>query len=422
MICVLLLASGATWESTALESLSGAAGVVVLKRCVDVDDLLASAGTGQAHVVVLSLDAPGLDAAAIAHLRRHAVRPVAVVADPGHEETGARAASLGISTVVAVSDLGELGGSVTSVEDLADTRIRDEADAGPVVPVTAMEPGSHRVVVVWGPAGAPGRTTVATALATQLASRRATTLLVDADPWAGAVAQHLGILDEVSGVLSAARLASSGQLRERFPSVRRAVGDHLGVLTGLPRADRWVEVRAGAITDVLELAREQSHVVVDTGFSVEQDRGSDFGAAPARNTMTLEALEVADDILVVGSADPVGLSRLARALVDLRELTGGRPVRVAVNRMRPSLGWAEKDIAGMVEGFARISGLHFLPDDRAAVDRALVAGRSLSEGGETPLSGAIGGLVDAMFPATMAAAADRRTGFRRRTAGRARRR
>ncbi len=415
MICVLLLASGAAWESAALESLSAASGVVVLKRCVDVDDLLASAGNGQAQVVVLSLDAPGLDASAVTHLRRQAVRPVAVVTDPEHDDTVARAARLDISTLVPVSALGSLAESVSTVEDLADTHL-------PVEPVAPAVSGTHRVVAVWGPAGAPGRTTVATAVAAQLSRRQAATLLVDADPWAGAVAQHLGILDEVSGVLSAARLSGSGQLRERFTSVRRAVDDQLSVLTGLPRADRWVEVRSGAVTDILELGREESHVVVDTGFSLEQHPGSDFGSAPARNTMTLEAIESADEILVVGSADPVGLSRLARGLVDLRDLTGGLPVRVAVNRMRPSLGWSEKDIAGMVEGFARISGLHFLPDDRTGVDRALVAGRSLAELADSALTRAVGGLVDAMFPATMAAAGDRPTGFRRRTTRRARRR
>ena len=33
----------------------------------------------------------------------------------------------------------------------------------------------------------------------------------------------------------------------------------------------------------------------------------------------------------------------------------------------------------MVAGFARPAGLHFLPEDRATVDRALVAGRTLLE-------------------------------------------
>ena len=76
------------------------------------------------------------------------------------------------------------------------------------------------------------------------------------------------------------------------------------------------------------------------------------------------------------------------------------PARVVVNRMRPTLGWSERDIAGMVAGFARLAGLHFLPDDRATVDRALVAGRTLLEtDAESPLGRAVGRLVDAVVPA-----------------------
>ena len=77
------------------------------------------------------------------------------------------------------------------------------------------------MVAVWGPAGAPGRTTVATGLAAVLATR-GPTMLVDADPYGGSVAQVLGVLDEVSGLLAAARLAGSGTLAEGFGGVPRA--------------------------------------------------------------------------------------------------------------------------------------------------------------------------------------------------------
>jgi MinD-like ATPase involved in chromosome partitioning or flagellar assembly len=273
------------------------------------------------------------------------------------------------------------------------------------------------VIAVWGPAGAPGRTTVAAGIAAELARRRLRTVLVDADPYGGAVAQQLGILDEVSGLLSAARLATSGHLADRFASVQRAVDGHLTVVTGLPRADRWVEIRAGAIEHLLEVARDHGQVVVDTGFSLEDDRASDFGSRPGRNQMTLGVLEVAEEVVVVGNADPVGLSRLARALVELRELTGGAPARVVVNRTRPSLGWSEKDIAGMVSGFARLSGLHFLPDDRPTVDRALVAGRTLAEVGDSPLGRAVATLVDALAPGSATSAPAPSGRLRRRTAG-----
>ncbi|WP_193608909.1 AAA family ATPase [Nocardioides lijunqiniae] len=394
MIVVLVVASGAAWESAALGLLTEHREIVVLKRCVDVDDLVASASAGQADVAVLGLDTPGLDVAVVEHLRRYAVRPVAVVPAPALEAGRLRAARIGIVALVADDDLEALPGTVLD-GDAPAPELPTRLPGGVPAAAVPAAPGG-RVIAVWGPAGAPGRTTVAAGLAAELARRRSRTVLVDADPYGGSVAQQLGILDEVSGLLSAARLATGGLLEERFASVQRAVGPHLSVVTGLPRADRWVEVRPGALEHLLDVAREQAEVVVDTGFSLEEDPGQDFGTRPARNQLTLAALDAADEVLVVGAADPVGLSRLARALVDVREHVAGAPVRVVVNRMRPSLGWSEKDIAGMVGGFTRLSGLHFLPDDRPAVDRALVAGRTLVESGDSPLLRALSSLADAL--------------------------
>ena len=79
MVVVLVLAAGADWESPALTRLADRADVVVLKRCVDVPDLLATAAAGQAEVAVVAIDSPGLDRAAVDHLRGHGVRPVAVL-------------------------------------------------------------------------------------------------------------------------------------------------------------------------------------------------------------------------------------------------------------------------------------------------------------------------------------------------------
>jgi MinD-like ATPase involved in chromosome partitioning or flagellar assembly len=161
--------------------------------------------------------------------------------------------------------------------------------------------------------------------------------------------------------------------------------------------------------------------VVDTGFSLEEEPGSDLVSRPSRNQLTLGALEVADDVVVVGSADPVGLARLARALVELRERLGGAPVRVVVNRMRPTLGWSQRDIVGMVEGFSRLAGVHFLPDDRVAADRALVTGTSVADLGDSELGRAVGAVAEALVPSP-SPHRERRTGLRTRRAGRARRR
>ncbi len=417
MVVVLILASGASWESAALGRLEHEPGVVVLRRCVDVPDLLAAASAGQADVAVVALEAPGLDLAAVDHMRRFQVRPVAVVAAGPGEAHALRAARLGITSTVPDDALADLPAAVRAADDDADasTVVPD-----PLLPQSPPGPGG-RVIAVWGPAGAPGRTTLGVALAAELAARGRRTTLVDADPYGGAVAQQLGILDEVSGLLAAARLAGSGALEARFGSVQRAVGEHLTVVTGLPRADRWVEVRPGAVEHLLEVAAAHGDVVVDTGFSIEADPAGEFGSRPPRNQLTLAALGEADEVVVVGSADPVGLSRLARALVDVRDVVAGAPVRVVVNRMRPSLGWSEKDVTGMVEGFTRLVGVHFLPDDRPTVDRALVAGRTLAEEGDSPLGRAVGALVDAVAPGTAPTVKGHGRRVRPRTGGRARR-
>ena len=107
------------------------------------------------------------------------------------------------------------------------------------------------------------------------------TILVDADPYGGAVAQQLGILDEVSGLLAAARVAAGGHARRSGSgrcSGRSAT--HLSVVTGLPRADRWVEVRSESSSTCSRSARDHGHVVVDTGFCLEHDPASDFGRGP----------------------------------------------------------------------------------------------------------------------------------------------
>ncbi len=397
MIVTLLVSFGAAWEARALGALNQHAGVVVLKRCVDLDDLLATASAGQAHAVVLGADLPGLDAAVVSDLHGYGVRVLAVAADV--DVATVRAARSGIDTVVAEDRVDGLGDLVAGLP--ADVTLAAPASPVPPPPGAAAAPpavgtGPGRVIAVWGPGGGPGRTTVAIGLAAELARRQVTTVLLDADPYGGSVAQQLGVLDEVSGLLAAARLAAAGTLEERGVTTQRRLSERLRVVTGLPRPDRWTEVRPGVLADVVEHARRTAQVVVDTGFSIERDLLGDPSGRPDRNAMTVEALEQADEILVVGSADPVGLARLARAVADAHDTLALPTLRLVVNRMRPTLGWRESDVVAMLSGFGPHAGVHFLPDDQPAVDRAHVAGRTLLESGDSPLTKAIAAVVDAM--------------------------
>ena len=401
---VLVAAGGAGWEARAVEQLArGGPDVVLLKRCVDLPDLLASASTGLARVALISAALPGLDVDSVAQLHQHGLGLLLVDdcsrRDPAEQ---ARLRRLGAATVLDPEDLDDVVGAVQAAGALVDAGQEEPSRvaAGGAPDHRDGGSGPGALDAVWGAGGAPGRTTVAVGLAAELAARDRAVLLLDADPYGGAVAQHLGVLDEVSGLLAAARLANAGSLVvPRLRSLARNVGDRLGVLTGLPRADRWAEVRPTAFADILELARGLAgHVVVDCGFSLERGPADGFeGSGPARNGMTVAAVEQADEVLEVGTADPVGLARLASGLVEAHDVAPGVRLRVVVNRARSSLGWGEREVRDMVEGFVPPADVHFLPDDRAAADRALMAGRSLVETGDSPLRRGLADVTDAVL-------------------------
>jgi MinD-like ATPase involved in chromosome partitioning or flagellar assembly len=240
------------------------------------------------------------------------------------------------------------------------------------------------VVAVWGPTGAPGRTTVAVGIADEAARLGIASLLVDADVYGGVVAQLLGLLDESPGLAGAARAAATEGLDgDALVRLAWSVRPHLRVLTGLARADRWPELRPRGVAAVLEQARRLAALtVVDCSFCLEEDEELSFdSAAPRRNGTTLTVLEAADTVLCVSGADPVSLQRSIRALGELRErVPAVRPV-VVVNQVRrgPVPGDAQAEIGAALARFAAVDVACFLPADRRATDATLASGRTLAE-------------------------------------------
>lgn len=377
-ISVVIAAGGEPWETEALRVLTPPA-TVVIKRCVDLADLLASVSTGQADVAVISSGLPGLDGDALATLARGEVAVVVV----GEDRT----------SLAARHRLGAQ--QISSLPQLVRAAVAEEAPSVAAPPVPPAPDHVGTIVTVWGPRGAPGRTTIAVALA---AARARTgphrVVLADVDPFGGSVAQHLGILDEASGLLAAARLVNTGTLdATSFALTRRTVEEGLEILSGLPRADRWIEVRPGVVETLARVATEHADVVIDAGFCLEDD--DDLGPGPQRHLMTREALECADEIVVVGSADAVGLARLARALVEVQSVVPGARLRVVVNRLRDSLGWTAADMIAMVEGFVRPLSVTVLPEDVVVCDRAMLEGVAVS--GETDLGKGLAALAAQVY-------------------------
>ena len=384
---VLAAVTGATWEATLVAGLERTpTGITVVRRCVDLPDLLAAAAAGTARAVLLAADLRRLDRDALARL---AAARVAVVGlhTPGDEAAETRLRQLGLEHVLPAD---ALAGQQSGVAERAATHAWSQPLGAlpdrepPADPEAAVAPGTGRLVAVWGPTGAPGRTTVAVTVTAELAASGVATLLADADVYGGVVAQVLGFLDEAPGLAAAARLANNGQLDVAvLAGAAPHAAPQLRVLTGISRADRWPELRPAALDQVWELGRSLAAVtVVDLGFCLEQDEELSFDtAAPRRNGATLATLAAADIVLAVGTADPVGMQRLVRGLAQLREVVPGALPRVVLNRVRRSAVGAdpESQLAEALERYAGVRDVSYVPEDREALDAALLQARTLGE-------------------------------------------
>lgn len=402
---VLTAVTGA-WEALLVGGLERArTGVVVVRRCVDLPDLLAAAASGQARAALVSADLHRLDRQALDRLAGSRVAVVGVT-EPGDPQAAAEPAGrlrlLGIRHVVpADAPPADVAAAVTdAVRDMDDGgtphhALADPAAALPLprsaaageddLPELDAPPESQgRLVAVWGPVGAPGRTTVAVSLAAELAAAGRATLLADADTYGSSVAQVLGLLEESPGLAAACRAASAGSLDPvALARLAPQVLDRLRVLTGITRSARWPELPGGALREVWRTCRAlAAFTVVDTGAVIEADEEISFDvAAPRRNAATLTTLEDADVVLAVGAADPVGLQRLVRGLQELAEAVPGVAPRVVLTRVRASAVGPSprRQVTEALSRYAGVADVVLVPDDRGACDAALLAGRTLPE-------------------------------------------
>ena len=392
---ILTALGGAAWEAELISALDSAASVTVVRRCVDVVDLLSVATTGQARAALVSTELRRLDVDAIDRLLAAGVVPIGVVTR-GDTDAEQRLLVLGVRHLVPADATADVIAGVVSAAVEEGVTASDLSFANPVTATSAVVPPSGEsapvgpptrrgaVVAVWGPTGAPGRTTVAVNLAEELARLSRSALLVDADSYGGVIAAMLGLLDESPGLAAACRSAASSRLdAASLSGLAWQLGERLRVLTGIPRAERWPELRPASMLAVLSAARGLAEfTVVDCGFSLESDEEISYDSvAPRRNGATLTVLGDADVILAVGAADPIGLQRLVRGLADLRDVQVNAPVWVVLNRVRGSVvpGRPEDELAAALQRFAGRTPAAFLPHDVDSLDAALSAGKTLAE-------------------------------------------
>ncbi len=359
-----------------------------------------------ADVVLLEVRRRTLTAAAVALCDRQGVRIAALWADDADQPLAA-AYGLDVSLPLATP----AWRIVEAVSSRAPRTARETAGGA------ARDEPVPQVIAVWGPAGSPGRSTVAVELAVELARGGRRVALVDADSHAPSLALALGLADEGPGFAAACRHAGRGELT---PAELERISTPLGrtgvrVLTGINRPSRWPELSDTRVAAALQACRRWvDYTVVDVSASLERDEEivSDLDG-PRRNAATLAALGEADRIVAVAAADPVGVARFLRGYGDLRATVGSTQVRVLANRLRPgALGIdARGQVRRTLDRFGGIRDAWFLPHDARSVDAALLSARPVAEvAPRSPFTAALRRFVGEAIapPATAASRRERR--------------
>lgn len=364
-----------------------------------------AARLGSAREIIAALDVHRPDAVLVSATRMtlgpellgacdlRGIRLIALAADAAERR---HAAELGLHEVVAA--------------DAAWPEIEGMLSAGIPLPLRTPHElparGRGTVIAVWGPNGAPGRTTIAVNVAAELAACGHSVVLADADSYGGSIAPVLGMLDEAPGFAAACRLGGNGSLNgaelERIAERYDSPGGSFSVLTGIGRAARWPELGADKVSASIEACRDWcEYVVVDVGFCLENDEeiSSDL-FAPRRNAATLAVLAAADRVVAVGLADPLGLSRLLRGFAALAEAAPSAEITVVLNRVRASaIGLdPQAQLRHTLRRFGGIEAATLVPHDLNAVDTAVLDGRTLRDSApRSPVRTALAALVREQF-------------------------
>ena len=320
---------------------------------------------------------------------KRAAFSAARAAGAGAAGAGAAAAAGPLAAASSRNNAAPLNAAATTHSAQPEVKLGWPVTAGtPSSPATsAFAPASHReeidavakpqigkIIAVWGTHGAPGRSTLALALAAYL-NEQGSTILVDCDINAPSQVQLLGLPEDSSGLASAARLATHGELDStRLVQTLLSAKADLQVLTGLGRSGRWRELPVASMNKVWEVCRHTAeYTVVDLSGGLEEERVEDFAMEPDHDAVAAALLEQADLTLIVGAADPVGIRRLIQLLNSNRQAVGGRS-QVVVNRVRSSTAGADPNsaIGSVLVRYTSASDIVYVPADYRLFDKALM--------------------------------------------------
>jgi MinD-like ATPase involved in chromosome partitioning or flagellar assembly len=310
---------------------------------------------------------PALTRALVADVRAHG-RAVLGVHD--REEIASRdhLIALGVDALVE-ADAGP-DAFVRAITAVAGRRV----DASVARPIAAAS-RAGRLVTVGGPPGV-GRTEVAIQVAVAI-SARTRALLIDVDDVAPAVAPrlHLPIEPNLRTAIDAVE-HGRGDL-DRCVLVESKSG--LPIVTGLPNASAWAQVRPGEIVRVVDRLAEAADVVVVDGAGMLEEIGT--ASIRSRFATARTMVSEADVVVAVCNASPHGIARLLGWAVEAFALAPTASFFVVVNRA-PGARFRRGELYEEITTSLPNVDVGFVPSDARVVDAAW-NGTTVARGGFT---------------------------------------
>jgi len=243
-----------------------------------------------------------------------------------------------------------------------------------------------RVIVVLGSDGA---TEVAVTLAHVLVGRESSTVIVDMDTLEPSVAQRLAMPLTPNIFTATEHLRLRSDINDSF--VTHPEG--FALIAGIPNPREWENLSEIEAADLIaELASGFGNVVVSASRHLEDL--STFGGTAGRFDVGRRIVTHADDVIVVGSASPLGNARLLGIISDVRQLSPAR-IHIFVNKA-PSDNYIQGEITEEIERTVSISSLVFLPSD-TRVQKASWQGDLIRKG---PFLKRIAAAADVFVPRT----------------------
>lgn len=351
-------------------------GFTVVRRCVEAADLLAAASIEQDASIVVDVDTPRLGADALSALPPNRARRI--IALSTHESGTSIARAWGVDAVVE-----GLGSCV--VEEISAALRAAPSGQRSSAPATDVLPSSDgRILCVYGAVGSPGRSTVALGLAESWAHAGERVCLIDGDTLAPSLSFMVGMTEDVSGLLVAARYADQGALDARsLGSSCRRLDERLWLMSGIGSPDRWMHARPSALDRVWQsCARHFDRVVIDVNPLLSTIEVDDplAGALPVRDSATRSALRASDAVVLVTKSDALSVSRLLTDLPSVEGLLGHGRIEVVVNSVPRRHAAIRTRVREALMEVGAVLPVHAIPED-SAVAKCIVSGSLLGEVG-----------------------------------------